>query len=396
MRMKEWLLFRPDELGGGTGDGMGGTGGGASGGSSPAASVAASAPETPVSTPASAEPATLAGAMPATPGTTGTSTDPAYMSVRDALAGYGLDLRGQFQDDHSALQHLILLANRAQENNQLAQYGQEYLQNAEQFRAWQNQQAQAQQEQARKQKEWFKAPEFDPSWQHKLTRDPSTGELRVMPGNDPSILQKYHQWVEHQRNFMERFSRDPIEAIKPGLEGVVREMAEKIVQQQLGGFQEQTEAQRFVSQNRAWLHQQDQNGRVVTNEAGQPLLSPLGQTFARYVNRAEQIGLRNVKEQQDYALALTQRDYLAAVMQQQSAQQGVQQQGVQQPANPIDAANQAARNSFLAGAQQGRGSQAATAAVVPTSPAPTTTRGLADAMMAEMAANGFQPGQRLF
>lgn len=345
--------------------------------------------------PAPAPPPPPAPASPAPASASPAPASPEFVGVRDALATYGLDLRNQFQDDHAALAHIALLARQAEQNAHLAQYGQKYVEHADQFQAWlreRQQQEQAKQQQAT---QWWKAPEYDPAWAQKLTRDPQTGEIKAVPGADPAIVQKYAAWVDHQRGFLERFAQNPIEAIRPGIEQLVRAEAEKLVQQQLGGYQERTSAQAWVQQNSSWLHERDAQGAPVRNpQTGEPVLSALGQAFRGHVNRAVELGLSGVEAQREYAMAMTQRDYAVAQL------KGGQQQQQPAAAPAVQQTNEQAKAAFLGQAAGGRGTGAPP--VSPTgntngsTPPVASQRQLADLMMAELTANGFSAGQRVF
>jgi hypothetical protein len=318
---------------------------------------------------------------------------PAAPGVRDILRGYGLDF-GQ-AGEAEVIQHLAGVYRQAGEWQQLAQHGQQYLAHRDQFEQFlrQRQEAAEREQQARQQ--WWKAPEYDPTWASKLMRDPTTGELKVIPGADPSVAQKYMAWVEHQRSFLDRLAQDPVGAIRPGVEQVAREVAQQLIQQQLGGLQERTAAGSFVQQNSDWLHQRDGEGNVLYDQqTGRPALSPLGRRFAHYVVEAEQMGLGDVASQQRYALAGVQRDYLLAYARQQAGQQAGQPQD---PASRQALAEQQ-RQQFL---RQAAGARAAPAAPPPGagvagSPPPASgPRALAQAMLADMQAAGFGPGQQL-
>jgi len=303
-----------------------------------------------------------------------------YQSVRDALANYGYDVRGQFQDDHAALQHLASLARQAQEQQSLLPYAQQYMQHAAQFQQYLAERQRAAQAAQAAQQSWWTAPEYDPSWQQKLMRDPQTGEIRALPGHDPSIVQKYLAWVDHQRGFLDRFARDPIGSIRPGIEQVVQAIVQQQVQQSLGQYQEQSLASQFLAQNADWLYERGANGAPVRDaRTGRPALSSLGQQFARYVYEAEQMGLMDTASQQRYALGLLQRDYLLA-----TAQQGA-------PAQQPPAGGTAAPPRFA---------QAAAAPAGPANggykpPSGASPRGLMEEMMRQFQAAGIQPGQQL-
>lgn len=349
---------------------------------------AATSQATPPAGAGSTSPSTPAGGSNVSQGASTPATPPGDPTVRDVLAGYGLDVRNQFQNDHAALQHLAMVAQQAQQQQQLIPYAQEYLQNAAAFQQWQQEQQRARQAQQQQQESWWKAPEYDPSWKEKIYRD-AQGNLQVLPGNDPFLLQKYNAWVNHQQKFLNDFSRDPIGAIKPGIEQMVAQQAQQIVQQQLAAMREQTAAQQFVQQNSDWLHEKQNGQLVIDPRTGQPALSSLGRQFAQYVFQAHDMGLRDTASQQRYAMALMERDYYAAKM---GGQQGVTQQ---QTLNAGDAAKaNFLQQAAAAGAATQQTTQANTQGTY-NAPQGMTMRGLQEMMAKEFAAAGIQPGQQL-
>jgi hypothetical protein len=307
------------------------------------------------------------------------------------LAQYGYDVRGQFQNDHSALQHLVQVVRQAQEQQQYLPYAQQYMQHAAQFQQYLAQQQAAQAAQQSQQQQWFNAPEYDPSWSQKIYRD-QQGNLQVVPGNDPMLIHKYLAWQEHQQKFLNNFSKDPIGSIKPGIEQIVQQVAGQMVQQQLARVQEQAQAQTFIERNSEWLHQRDAAGNLAIDpRTGRPALSSLGRQFAQYVFEAESFGLRDTNSQQRYAMGLLQRDFLMS-----QAAGGQQQQAAQVPAQ---LPGQAVKDAFL---QRAAGQVPQTAAAPPgntngnyQAPAGITVRGLQEMMAKEFAAAGIAPGTQL-
>jgi hypothetical protein len=354
------------------------------------------APSTPAPapTPAAPAPAATAPASASVAGT-GAAQSQAALSVVQALSQqYGLDLG--VQDDHAALARLAQAYQYAQQNHHLVQYGQQYVQHADQFNAWRRQQEEAaRQQQAAQQKQgWgWTAPEWDPSWQQKILRD-QNGNLTVAQGQDPSIINKYLAWTDHQRGVLDRLAQDPLKVIQPGLEQLIDQRAQALFEQRFAATQEQSAARDFVRQNSSWLHQRDQSGNVLIDQrTGREALSPAGQRFGQYVQQAEQLGL-NTQAQVQYAMGLTQRDVLYA---QQSALQA-QQQGAQQAQAAADP-----RQAFLAqaaaNAQGNRAAQVQQGQQAQTNGAPppiTSQRELQQQMMADMMANGLLPHQQMF
>jgi len=303
------------------------------------------------------------------------------LSVRDALANYGLDLRQHFNDDHAALQHLVSLARRLPEQEQLARYGQEYLRHADKFQSWLRSQQEAERSK-QQQQPWFKAPEYDPSWLNKLVRDPVSGELRPAPGAPPDLVQKYIAWHEHRNSFLDNLAKDPIGAIKPGLEEMVKQITSEMIRQNMGQYQEQSRANSFVQQNASWLYETNAEGVPVRDQSGRPRLSELGQRFGAYVQRAQSMGLVDTASQQEYATAMLERDWFR---QQQSRQQQASSSA------PVDPA-QAVKQQFIAD-RQANGSGNLQAPPGNTNgqvkPAGLNQRGLQEMMLQEMKAAGY-------
>ncbi len=322
-------------------------------------------------------------------GTPPPAAAPSFLGVRDALKGYGLDLGKQFTDDHSALQHLALAYQRLQQSQGLLPYAEQYQRHAGEFQEYLRARAEAQRQQQQGQKpSWWQAPEYDPNWVNKLTRDPVTGELRVLPGNDPSILQKFSQALDHRTSFLDKFAFDPIGSIKPGLEETVREIAQQMIQEQMGSFQDRNFANSWVQQNAAWLHARDQQGNVLRDPGtGAPQLSQVGQRFATYVQALDGAGLKNVQLQQALAQRLVEGDLARLGLSQQTQGQAAAQTGEQQKQ---DFLTQAAQT----GAQPAPANYGAAAAQE--QPPLKTPQDLMKAMMASFTTAGFKPGDSLF
>lgn len=300
--------------------------------------TSSSAPAAPTSSPPSSpSPAPAAPqASPSVPGagTVGAATatpapaSPPGSPIRDAIGRFSPQLASRFQDDNSALQHLLQAHEQAQRSQQYEPYVQQYIQNAGAFQQWQAEKQKQLAAQQADQKKWFTAPEFNPAWRDQVEQDPQTGEYRVKNGFSPDTLPKYRAALEHQRDFLSKFAFDPIESIKPGLEQIVSEMAQKVIQENLGQFQNRTTATDLVRQNSQIIHQRDANGNVVTDpNTGRPTLNPYGQRIAEYVAWLEKTGVTDIQAQWQLAQGLAQRDYFVQQsQQQQSAATGQQQQ----------------------------------------------------------------------
>lgn len=294
------------------------------------------------------------------------SPNPAQAAAQSAgwyaeLEKHGIPLKAQTEQE--AITQLANLYKQAQtlqyQYQQVAPYAQLYQQNQGKFHAWQQQQAEEERKRQQEQpKPWWnqywQPPEFDPSWERLITKD-EQGRLVPAEGAPPDIVHKYLNYRAYRTQQAERLMQNPFEFFEKPIKDLATQVAQEIVQKQLGGYQENAFAKDFIRENSSWLHERDPQGQVVVDPyTKQPLLSQWGQVFRNHVINAEKLGIRDAKSQQEYALGLTQRDWAFASQQQPQPQ--VQQPQVQQPAAEQ---RQAANQAFLqqAGQQKPAGRQ---------------------------------------
>lgn len=241
-------------------------------------------------------------------------------TVREAIARYGYDAKG-YTNDAEAIRDLVAKAQQSQQLQQMAQYGNQYLQHAGDFNNWlKEKQAAEAAKAAPAQESWWKAPEFDPEWRSKVVRD-SNGNLTTLPGAPPDLINKYSSAIEHRDKFLEQFAFDPVGAIKPGIEEVAKGLIEKILGERDSQQQVQSFAKDYIAQNSSWLHQRDQNGKIVYDQkTGKPALAPYGKAFAHYVQQAASSGIANENQRASYAASMVQRDYLKHQAQREAQQ----------------------------------------------------------------------------
>lgn len=402
-----FFTFAPDELGGGGGQVQGGAAGGGNEGTPPSAPPSPSTPTTPAPTPstqpsgggiqlsgtpypadASAAAPTAPGVPPPTettsagaPATQGAPAQPnQWTSARDYARSLGIDPAGA-EDDAAFLRNIFSQAQRAEANQQQLQFLAQ--QNAALLRAQQGQPqpGAAAPAQSAKPKHW-NPPEWNPSWEGLISRD-EKGNLGVVAGADPSILSKYMAYQQYRREFADRLVSDPMATLAPFIDERAEQRAQALVNQHLQGYRDQVFSDNYVSENSSWLHARDANNNLLMNPvSNKPQLSPAGQRFYQYVQQAEQIGIRDVRNQAEYARTSLQRDVLIS---QQNAATGVNQG---QNANQalIQAAN---RNPNMSGSLA--------PAATPTAPMPPQNPGLSlrEQLAQAMASQGFNDNTHL-
>ena len=246
-------------------------------------------------------------------------------SLRDQLAGFGLDV-SQFQDDNAALQAMAYGYRGYQSSKPYIEWSSRLLPYASEIEKWLADRQATKQQEAEAVKPWHKLPEFDPRWRQQIVRDPQSGELKAVGGAPPDLPHRFTQYAQARQDFEDRFVGDPIGTLKPGLEEFVKPLVQQAIQQSLQQYQATSYASAFVRDNSDWLHQRDAQGQTIVDPvSNRPVLSPYGARFAEHIRFLEGQGIRDIGVQQQMARERLELDLLRAQAAGQKVQQGVAQ-----------------------------------------------------------------------
>jgi len=202
------------------------------------------------------------------------AAEDAIQSLRDAASELGYDV-SRFEDDESALSHLVSQARHSEtQQQQLAQY--------QQLMAAQPQQPAAEEEPAA---DW-NPPEFNPMWLTQVERN-AEGTLVPAAGGTPETVQKVMAWAQYRQEQQDKFWSNPYEYMRPMVERVAREQTYSGLQSN----QETMTAQQLVEKNQDWIYDGDPSQRKFT---------PEGQLF---FDSAQQLPNASPQQQYDYAMA---------------------------------------------------------------------------------------------
>lgn len=216
-------------------------------------------------------------------------------SLRDAASHLGYDV-SNFEDDESALTHLITQARNAeQQQKQLAQY--------QQLMAAQ-QQAQSPQQPAEQEAPLWNPPEFNPVWLTQVQRD-EQGNLVPAAGGSQETVNKVLQWAQYRQEQQDKFWNNPYEYIRPFVENVAKQQT----QHGLETTQDTLTAQQLIDKNSDWIYEGDPNNRKFT---------PEGELFYR---AAQQLPNATPKQQFDYAMTQVEKARMQRELEQLKAQQ---------------------------------------------------------------------------
>lgn len=258
--------------------------------------------------PAGGAPAAPAAADPALPGGAAPATPAQQAWFEELNHRYGANFG---QDDATARQTVSQLIGRARqmaqehaEQQQWADLGRQLWE--ERQRAQQQPQAPQPQQPAQPQQPWSTV-ELSP--QARMFVDPVTRTLR--DGAPQHVQQEYIQWAVAQRQFQEQLWQKPGEVLAPVVQQTVNPLAQRIEQleAQLAAIPRQQEAQRFAQANAQWMMQPDPL-------TGSYTYTPAGQRFMQYARQAQEQGVVDPRQIQDYGMNMLQRDLASAGMRQ--------------------------------------------------------------------------------
>jgi len=226
-------------------------------------------------------------------------------SWRQQASEHGVDL-SSFESDEDAFRYLAEQQRQAQEQQALAQYGQEFVRHAadgswQQYQEWKAQQQQAQPP-AHDPLAW-EAPEFNQNWYRQVKYD-EAGNLVPDASQGGTVdtvakIQRYLQYVQDQNQRM--WQQGPANYLKPAIEKIAQEQARQIIQGELTKYGEQIDARHFITNNKNWLYKQTNDGQIAY-ENNQPVLSEEGRVFFNALQRVDGKKNWSQADKQEYAL----------------------------------------------------------------------------------------------
>jgi hypothetical protein len=263
-------------------------------------------------TPASSSPSDVAG-----------GTTPAVASAPAPTWLDGFRKEGfNFADENQARQQLAQAYRDSERLKPLAPALSAYQQHAAEFHKYLAEQQKAQakpiQEEDWTAKLGWNHPEWNPAWQHQITKD-EKGNLIPLPGAPADVVLKYQQAQNFRQDFIDKFLTNPAKTLEPYIKHMAEQAAEKYSQQGVGQYKEQQEANKFIDEHSNWLFDKDESGGVMTRKVLNPQtgqhesekqLSSWGQMFVQKLQYAAQKGLP-ADLQQEYAMQAVQNAYMA-------------------------------------------------------------------------------------
>jgi hypothetical protein len=233
------------------------------------------------------------------------------------------------------------------------------------YQAWQEQQRAAQaQRQQQAEKPWFGLPAFNRAVMQFVRTNPTTGELEATAGAPPDALSQYQQFSSAFREWQIEFATNPQKFLQEPIQQIAAAVAQQIVEQRLGGFQQQTAASQIAQSVASWAYQ--------TGPDGARQWSPKGLAYAQAIEQAErEYGIADPTKQHSFAMRFVNAQFGGPAAQAASAPQQ----------------NVAAQTAFLAAAAAGQ--QGAGPATPPNSATPPVAGGQGPTTLRDQLRNAF-------
>ena len=279
---------------------------------------------------------------------------PEAASIRDAFKSRGYDTTGFENDDQfiETIESGLAQLNDLPQLQQMAQYGQQYLQQSSAPPQYEEPVQEAPPEPVYEEEvaPAWNPPEFDKGWDNLLRVDSGTGTY--VPVNEhvnPAVAQKANEYRDWLRGQGQRFWDNPYDFMKEGLSEWVADVADSVVEQRMGQDQTNNQVTDFLADNAERFYVMDQGGNIQYDpNSGEEVLTQQGQALKHYASEARSGGMSEPERIQQYALGMVERDLYAAQANQQYYDQMPQQQQYQQ---------QPAPQTFVEGATQQQTSQ---------------------------------------
>ena len=274
-------------------------------------------------------------------------------SIRDAFTARGYDTSSFANDDQfiEVIESGLSQLGDLPQLQQMAQYGQQYLQQSstpqapQQAPQYDEPVQEAPPEPIHQGSPWD-PPEFDKTWDNLLQVDPRTQQyIPVNEHVNPAVAQKANEYKDWLRSQGQRFWDNPYDFMKEGLSDWVADVADSVIDHRMGQRDTNEQVTGFLAQNADRFYVMDQGGNIQYDPAtGDEVLTQQGQALKHYATQARQGGMSAPEAIQQYAMGMLERD-----LYQQGAQQQYYEQMAQQQSQPPQ---QTAPETFVQGAAQ--------------------------------------------
>ncbi len=169
----------------------------------------------------------------------------------------------------------------------------------------------------------FGLPEFDYRLLDFVTKDPSSGQLIMLPGAPPDAVIRVQAFQDQLRQVQQKFFADPMQFLGKVIDERVEKRAAELYQKEFSQHQSQTTAQKLLAENEGWLFQKE-GDRFVTQfdpATGREVkvLSPWGKFYQQCLHQVSQSGVTDPAAQHQMAYAMVENAALRAKLQQQAA-----------------------------------------------------------------------------
>lgn len=291
----------------------------------------------------SATAAATATASPAAPAATPAAQT--MQSIKDYLSAKGHQFE---EDDQTFVERSVQARQWLSQNQDLLRLAQQHRNEFQEFLTSKQQAEQAKREEELKAR-WYPKNDWDRSQERYIVRD-ENGQLKVIDGADPTLVDRYQKAVMSRRETLERIGDDPVAFFEPfeqRLENRLLEKVKEVVNQELLGPRDQQVAASEILRS-------VEPHMFTTDQSGNRVPTVFGARYYQLATEAGRLGINDPQQMHAYAINHIQQEHAfykqhgASLWQQQATQGG----GAGTPAvgvngTPAAAASDAAKQRYV-------------------------------------------------
>ena len=121
-------------------------------------------------------------------------------------------------------------------------------------------------------------------------------------------------YLQHRADFAQNFLNNPEEALGPMIQQQAQQIAQQMIEEELGSRDEHSYISSLEEQNKDWLYEAD--GTTPTKE---------GLAIQQYIQSAVELGINGAEQRWEYATAMVERDLMLRVSESEKQAQQAQQ-----------------------------------------------------------------------
>jgi len=221
-------------------------------------------------------------------------SDPVPTTLFDRLRDdHELDLSTKYESEDELVKGLANAVRAIGRRDELSELGRQYQQHAPEFNEYLQSKQEPIPEVVPEDDVWWKAPEWDDSWNKYIKRD-EHGDQFMDESTPLLVRQKIEERQQHLARWTHSLTTDPDKALAPALDRVRRQAvteAQDWFMSQQSEQQTRYQADQIVNQNMEWMFGVNSSGQILRDAGGNTVLTPMGRSYVENVYQLAEGGM---------------------------------------------------------------------------------------------------------